>query len=91
VAPAILTIDIGALSKAIIDNDPAVKTQFGGETSLSSVPYVRHTCFLSAVLGLSHWNTKDINMAYHTMYIISNRRVLTSSLNDDSVDYDSVD
>jgi hypothetical protein len=78
--PAILTIDIGRLSTAIVENDPAIKTQFGGETALSAVPYVRHTCFISSVLGLSGWSADDINIAFQLMYIISNRRVLISSL-----------
>jgi hypothetical protein len=73
--------DFAALYAKINQHDTELKSMFGGEGLLSTVPYIRHKVYFAAMLGISGWTPADVDLAYeYASYLLNYRSVPTAQI-----------
>ena len=79
--------DFAALYAKIDQQDKELKSMFGGEGLLSTVPYIRHKVYFAAVLGISGWTPSDVDLAYdYASYLVNYRSGLTAQVELDELE-----
>ena len=73
--------DFAALYAKIDQQDKELKSMFGGDGLLATVPYIRQKVYFAVVLGISCWTPADVDLAYdYASYLPNYRSVLTAQI-----------
>ena len=71
-----LTIDFARISAIIDKKDEKISKQYCGDYPLATIPYIRHTLYMSAILGINECTDEEIGSMYSLLYLSRDESLL---------------